>query len=310
MHNHFFGLVWLGLAAHLVLAVTPAKASETGLALGGNHAGGAGYEPPLRGAPEQRVSGATRGPAGLIKSSDSSTQEVSPGADAEPSLPAPSAKPSLPTYQPPLRGAPASRVGGGSRGAEAGTLAVLAPEHTGWTLQAQPTLYWYTAQTLSQPVELTIIAAEAVYPLLEKRLAPPLQAGIHALSLTELGVRLQPEVEYQWFVAWVKDPAQRSQDLVAGGTIRRVKPEEASVAGGGIRRVQPTQALTPRRGTDPAALAAFYAAKGLWYDAIEALSTQIALHPSDPHLRAQRAHLLEQVQLPAVAAHDRKASRG
>src|SRR4051794_27821202 len=41
-----------------------------------------------------------------------------------------------PVYQPPMRGAPSGRVGGGTRGAAGGmpTLDVLAPDHVGLTL--------------------------------------------------------------------------------------------------------------------------------------------------------------------------------
>jgi len=60
----------------------------------------------------------------------------------------------LPTYRPPLRGAPGGRVGGGTRGIgdEFITLLVLAPNHVGLTVQGQPTLYWY----LSKPTNLRL----------------------------------------------------------------------------------------------------------------------------------------------------------
>jgi len=50
-----------------------------------------------------------------------------------------------PSYQPPLRGAPGGRVGGGTRGTgrETFVLSVLAPDHTGLTVSEQPALYWF-----------------------------------------------------------------------------------------------------------------------------------------------------------------------
>ena len=55
-------------------------------------------------------------------------------------LPALAQKDEEPEYNPPSRGAPAGRVGGGTRGLRALPLAALAPSHTGFTLSAQPAL--------------------------------------------------------------------------------------------------------------------------------------------------------------------------
>ena len=54
----------------------------------------------------------------------------------------PAAATAAPLYKPPLRGAPGGRVGGGTRGSEREVfvLSVLAPDHTGLTLNEQPSL--------------------------------------------------------------------------------------------------------------------------------------------------------------------------
>ncbi len=48
-----------------------------------------------------------------------------------------------PLYKPPIRGAPATRVGGGTRGPgdKRPSVRVLAPNHVGFTTRAQPELY-------------------------------------------------------------------------------------------------------------------------------------------------------------------------
>ena len=51
-----------------------------------------------------------------------------------------------------------------------------------------------------------------------------------------------------------------------------------------------------------------FAAEGVWYDAIAAISEAIDAAGGDNNLRAQRASLLEQVKLQQVAEFDR-ASR-
>jgi hypothetical protein len=188
------------------------------------------------------------------------------------------------SYKPPLRGAPATRVGGGTRsiGTQALTVNVLAPNETGFTTRDKPTVYWYVSEALNTPVELTLTTTEplkdAVPTTLELTLQPPIAQGVHALRLGDHGVTLKPGVEYQWFVAVVSNPAQRSNDVVAGGGIKRIAPADA-------------------------------VGDGVWYDALDQLSQQISANPADARLRQQRAALLEQVGLREAAAFDRATIR-
>jgi hypothetical protein len=205
------------------------------------------------------------------------------------------------TYKAPLLGAPATRVGGGTRsvGAKPVAVAVLAPNETGYTTHDKPTLYWYVSEALQNPVELTITSTEsldaAATPTVELKLTPPTQPGVHALSLGQHNITLKPGVEYQWFVAAVVNSAQRSNDVVAGGTIKRVAESDAVRA----RLKETTAANRP----------ALYASEGIWYDAVEELSRLISAEPSNRSLREQRAVLLEQVGLKEAAAFDRAALR-
>jgi hypothetical protein len=196
------------------------------------------------------------------------------------------------SFKAPLRGAPATRVGGASRGAAAAmSLDVLAPNQTGYTTHASPTIYWYVSETIKKPVEVTITGTrmeDAVKPLLEVTLQPPIRKGIHALRLEDHGVSLKPDVEYQYFVAVVTNYNQRADDVIAGGSIKRVSASADVQAK--LKQASPLKA------------AEVYAESGIWYDAIDALSKEIAANPA---LRAQRAALLEQVGLNDVAAFDR-----
>ena len=202
-------------------------------------------------------------------------------------------------YQPPMRGSASSgRVGGGTRGTADGpsvTLEVLVPDHTGLTVSAQPTLYWFVSQRIETDAELTIVDDTSVDPLLELKLTPPIEPGIHALSLQEHGVQLEPNVPYQWFVAVVVDPSQRSFDVIAGGEIERVA--QTSELASQLRSVATQE--TPQA----------YAEAGIWYDALDGLSTQIGNSPNDAGLRQQRAALLDQVGLPGAAAYERSNSQ-
>jgi hypothetical protein len=200
-----------------------------------------------------------------------------------------------PVYTPPLRGAPASRVGGGTRSAGAARLAieVIAPDHTGLTSLGQPTLYWYASEAVAAPLEFTLIPTDAERPVVERRLPAIAGPGIQTISLASVGGNLKPGTEYEWFVSVVSDPNQRSRDLTAGGTIRRTE------ADGGLR--------AQLANADPRTAPLAYAQAGYFYDAVDGLSRLIARNPGDGGLRAQRAALLEQVGLPKVAAADRAA---
>ncbi|MCP5159715.1 MAG: DUF928 domain-containing protein [Gammaproteobacteria bacterium] len=201
-----------------------------------------------------------------------------------------SGAPPTPVYQPPMRGAPASRVGGASRGERNGALIlrVLAPESIGLTRQAQPTLYWYSSTSLSMPLEFTLIDEQSIKPLVDRSVNAP-QPGIHALPLH---YTLKPEVEYQWSIAAVTDPGQRASDTIASGAIKYVQPPAPLAARLSNASVEELPFL--------------YAQAGFWYDAIAVLSEQIAAQPMERRLREQRAALLEQVGLKAVAAYDRE----
>jgi len=199
----------------------------------------------------------------------------------------------MPIYRPPLRGAPVGRIAGGSRGImdEYPTLlVVLSPDHTGLTTQEQPSLYWFLAEVMPHPIELTIIEEQAIYPILETRIPPPKQPGVQRIRLADYDVRLQPGVKYKWFVALVPDQDRRSKDILAWGEIERVEPTE---------KLQKDLAEMGRARSPHV-----YAGEGLWYDALAAVSDLIDTAPGDEIFRKQRASLLEQVGLPQIAKYD------
>ena len=196
-------------------------------------------------------------------------------------------------YTPPKRGAPATRIGGGTRSSSHAllTLTALAPNHTGYTAREKPTLYWYLSMPINIPVEITLTIEEAVEPLLEMTLDEPIDKGFHALNLTDHDISLKPGVAYQWFVAVVMDPVQRSKDILAGGLIERVDLS------------QTVQEKLDQTG--PLERPLIYAESGLWYDAVEAITRLIDKDSDDQQLLEQRASLLDQVGLVEAAAYDR-----
>lgn len=200
-------------------------------------------------------------------------------------------------YQPPLLGAPASRVGGGTRQPtdDAPVLQVLAPDHVGLTTRPQPDLYWFVSGPARSRAQIVVLADKAIDPLFEADLEPVPSAGIRRLSLADQGVTLAPDVDYEWFITLVTDPARRSRDVVAGGAIRRVAPDPALAT-----RV----AAAPARERP-----ALWAEAGVWYDAVAALGDLLDTGADETTVRAARASLLEQVGLDEAARFDRAPRR-
>jgi Domain of Unknown Function (DUF928) len=194
-------------------------------------------------------------------------------------------------YRPPMRGAPARRVGGASRGGDAlPAVSVLAPDHVGLTTSEQPTLYWFISKATPVRVELTLIDAQGTAPLIELSVDGK-SAGLQRLDLAAHNVRLKPDVEYQWSVSLVPNAQERSNDTMSSGVVKRVALDRDTAA-----RV--AAARTEQRAT-------VLAASGIWYDALAALSDEIAARPDDRALRERRARILEQAGLKDAAAYER-----
>jgi hypothetical protein len=192
---------------------------------------------------------------------------------------------------PPL--APRGRVGSGVRGGggEGSPLLPLAPDHVGFTIEEQPSFYWFLSHDTSSALEFTLRDDRAVKPVVEIRLQSPAQAGVHRTSLKDLGIKLAVGVQYKWYVTLLQGQEASSKDIVAGGTIERLDLIEALPH----LEVPKTEDKVHR-----------FAAAGIWYDAIRAISEQIEASPNDAGLRCKRAHLLKQVNLSEIAKYECK----
>jgi Domain of Unknown Function (DUF928) len=230
-----------------------------------------------------------------LRAADSSPKPATPSvkpADNSAAAPASTVR-----FRPGSAGAPSVRVTGGSRGSgdSAITLDVLAPDETGLTTQEQPSLLWYQSKPAIAKFELTLLEENKPKPLLQVKANGNGQAGIQRIKLSDHNVKISPGVEYQWVVALVKAPDNRSSDLVASGVIKRVEPS-ADLKG-------------KVAASNPASLPGVYADAGIWYDALSALTDQIEADPGNNALRETRADLLRQVGLKAAAAADTLAKK-
>ena len=191
----------------------------------------------------------------------------------------------MPIFVPPNRGAPPMRLGGATRKARIDPalprIEALVPEEPGWTLEAQPVLYWYLESTTDVPIEFGLQRVDPAQEIVKTRLEKPAKPGVQRIDLAEYGVKLEPGGLYFWFVKLVPDRNDHEQDKIVGG---------------GIRRVSAPAGLSSELAKPDASRPHELAKAGIWYDAIEEYSSAISSRPS-PELEKQRSALLEQVDI-------------
>lgn len=213
-----------------------------------------------------------------------------PGLAADP----PSSGSTLtPLYTPPTRLEPRARVGGALRGTDGADpeIQALVPDHVALTMSRTPTLNWFLSKTTLHPIRFTLVDNRSIKPLHEAPLPQPIRPGFHAIDLKALGLSLEPDVQYRWYVSVIRNPEAPSQDIVAGGIIERCEFTACLVEAG------PELTCTPQNVVDNAH-------KGFWYDAMSCLCALIDAQPADASLRRMRAALLNQVGLHGVAEWD------
>ncbi|MDB4433221.1 DUF928 domain-containing protein [bacterium] len=201
----------------------------------------------------------------------------------------------MPVFVPPNRGSPIARLGGATRSASGDTLPrieALVPQEAGWTLREDPVLYWYLSKMTDVRIDFVLLRLDPTEPVVETTLPSTKSAGIQRVRLADHGVKLEPGVSYQWLVKLVPRPDDRSYDRIVGG---------------GVERVEASAELAKALGDPEASQAHELAEGGIWYDAVDSLSTQIEADPENRTLWNQRTALFEQVGLPELPLEEGSA---
>ncbi len=201
-----------------------------------------------------------------------------------------------PLYAPPKKLIPRARVGGDVRGTEGNDPEVkaLVPDHVGYTVQETPAVNWFLSKPTVHQVRFTLRDDRSTRSFQEKIIPTPKQPGIYSINLKELGLVLEPNVQYKWFVSVIRDADSPSKDIVAGGVIERCEISEC---------LEPMGAkLTCSLDT-----VVDNAKAGFWYDAMGCLCNLIDAEPKNDKLRRMRARLLKDVGLNGVAEWDLRA---
>lgn len=194
--------------------------------------------------------------------------------------------------------APDNRVGGATRGDEeciqgnAAVTALVPASGVGTTAAEYPTVYWYMPNSSASEVEFVLQDSQqqevysTKYALAKSaRGAVAGSPGIMSLSLPAFAnfSPLQLDQEYRWALAVVCDPVDRSNDVVVGGAIKRVKSDQ-------------TLAQSVQQATPPERLA-LYANARFWYETIGTLVDLRRDRPKDNDLTEAWNKLLTSVGL-------------
>jgi hypothetical protein len=153
-----------------------------------------------------------------------------------------------------------------------------------------PTLLYFLSSPTDKPVIFTVTDTKSRETILEHAEKGPKAAGIHALDLAKLNVKLQVGREYKLVAVVEEVPDDDSQNANSSGRIKRVD-----------RGNSPTPKVP-----DAATAAAMFAERGYWYDAQAKLHEAITSAPADKELRRSRAELLAGEGLKAAAESERK----
>jgi len=165
----------------------------------------------------------------------------------------------------------------------------ICPEHVGWTSNESPNIFFYISAPWPYKIEFAINEFDILKPepVLEVSFDNIQHEGIYCVSLSDCGIKLKPDMEYEFFFAIVLDEIERTSDILTSGAIKYVKMDE--------QRLQNIQA-------DNAHF--FYAKSGYWFDAYACLFEAIKHSNSNNLLKAHHASLLNQIHLSKVAAVD------
>jgi hypothetical protein len=199
-------------------------------------------------------------------------------------------------YAPPKKLIPRARVGGEMRGTDGSDPEVqpLAPDHVGFTVEKAPTINWFLSKPTTHRVTFTLTDSRVIRPVFEGPIPTPKEPGIHAIRLKDLGLTLETDVQYRWYVSVERDHDSRSRDIVAGGVIERCELTECL-------QDRPTRLSCSMQSVKD------NAKNGLWYDAMACLCGLIDLTPTDIQLRKLRITLLRDIGLSGVAEWDQRA---
>lgn len=199
-------------------------------------------------------------------------------------------------FNPPSRGLPGRRKGGGTRTPSCVSspnlpLTLLVPKsNVGLTTSAYPQVFWFVPKHSAVYIEVNLLAnnnrLQDQNLLFTTHFQTNGEAGIGHLKIPH-EINFNPLLEgdtYYWSISLICNPDDRSHDISVNGWIERVAPPPNL-----------TNRLDTLTGIDRAQA---FAESGIWYDAVEALSELNCSTPGDrSEIQAQWKALLSDSQV-------------
>jgi hypothetical protein len=150
---------------------------------------------------------------------------------------------------------------------------------------------WFLSKPTGHQVRFTLRDDRSTRSFQEKIIPTPQQPGIYTINLKELGLVLEPNVQYRLFVSIIRDAQSPSKDIVTGGMIERCELSECLEPMGAKLTCSLDTVLDNAKA-------------GFWYDAMGCLCNLIDADSKNDKLRRLRARLLKDVGLNGVAEWD------
>ena len=178
---------------------------------------------------------------------------LSPAAAAEGDTPS---EKSL-KFKPPPGGAPAGRIGAGTRSfrfAGSTPLTLLSPQGGGLTATGRPILAWQIKDGFVGTVAVSVRGTGGAKPTLVDQHSDQYSPGLYGIDLGDFGVELPIGTVFIWEVALIPDSA--------------TQPVERAISF--VERIEAGLVLGNRSADDKES-AREYADTGVWYDALAAL---------------------------------------
>ena len=202
-------------------------------------------------------------------------------------------------FEPPDRGLPGRRIGGGTRGgstsvcpSEVQDLTALVPELTyGRTVLKYPTFLIYVpplSEARNMQFSLLKFAEDETYEeVYIQKFQSKWAGGVMRISLPKYGPTIEVGGNYYWDFSVSCNPDDSSGDILVSGWIERV-PQSATLAGN----------LQNAKESD---LPDLYVKEGLWYDAAATLASLRMSEPEDLTVASIWQNLLASVKLGKIA---------
>ena len=176
-----------------------------------------------------------------------------------------------------------------SRANEPGVVALAVPGHVGLTMTHYPTLCWI-------PIDKQAVGSAILFALLipvranrRSRVKLPSStqndknATCHCINLKDYGIKLEPNIQYRWYISVVQNSESSSHDGVSGGLIELCDFIDCLMEFEEMSSQCDKDSVISR------------ARSGVWYDAISCLCELIEADPQNQKLRRLLDRLLQDV---------------